>query len=117
MKALTPAERAAALAALELPPQATREQITQAYRRLARTAHPDATGRTDAEAGDRFAVISEAYHRLTASLDEPSAPPVSRGSRVPRGRAAPVPQPPIVAGPVMFTPWSSREPRGGTRHG
>ena len=119
MKALTPAERAAALAVLGLPPEATSEQVTRAYRELARAAHPDATGRTDAQAGDRFAVISDAYHRLTGSPTEPPpATPLRRQTRAPRRRPGPAPQPPIVAGPVVFTPWPTPgRAGGGAGHG
>lgn len=42
-------------------------QITRAYRRLARAAHPDVTGLADAATGGRFAAISDAYRRLRAA--------------------------------------------------
>lgn len=97
MPALSPGDRVAALTTLGLAAGATDEQITQAYRRLARAAHPDLTGRTDAAAGDWFAAISDAYHRLAA---EPPVRP--RPPRTPTWR-----RPPLVAGPVTITPFST----------
>ena len=108
-------ERVAALSVLGLPPGASRQQVTEAYRRLARAAHPDATGRRDAAAGDRFAAISDAYHRLaTRAIEEPrprDADPPSRPRPTSLGDLFAVDplfmggsRPPIVAGPVVIQP-------------
>lgn len=139
MTALSPAERAAALAVLGLPADATGAQVTRAYRRLARAAHPDATGRTDAAAGDRFTAISDAYHRLAAAqttpvgdhpttrpappATPPATPPTARPAAPPTTPPGPDPggypgrRPPIVAGPVIITPTPKPAPGawGGTR--
>lgn len=100
-------ERAAALRVLGLPAEATREQVAQAYRRLARTVHPDVTGRRDSAAGDRFAAISDAYHQLatdpgstTAAIDLPVEAPAS----VPSHGTSPL----ITASPVVVTPHHRR---------
>lgn len=119
MSATPRRDRAAALDVLGLPNGATPEQVTRAYRRLARSTHPDVTGATDPTAGDRFAAISDAYHRLTTA---PSPPPILAHSPVQRpvhSRAqgpttarpgwlagSPAARPPIVAGPVFVTPLS-----------
>ncbi len=103
---------------LGVPRQASREEITQAWRRRARAEHPDARPR-DAAAPGRFRVLAEAYQVLSdparrAAYDralgsEPSGPaavaPVVRvrPSRpagpgvVPLTRA---PGPPLRVGPV-----------------
>jgi curved DNA-binding protein CbpA len=123
----SPARRVAALAVLGLPARATGQQITDAYRRLARTTHPDATGRTDTAAGRRFAEISDAYHLLT---DDPAAEqavaqgePTSAGRTAGTGGSPGQPRrtrwrgrdrpgrPPIVAGPVTITRNAADQPR------
>ncbi len=59
-------QRAAALEVLGLEGGASPEQIRQAFRRLARDAHPDRQRPTPLVDGRRrsFAELSEAYHRL-----------------------------------------------------
>ena len=106
MAALSPRERVAALDLLGLSPGPTPDEVTQAYRRLARTSHPDVTGRTDPAAGDRFAAISDAYHRLLADLAEQRVSVQRRATRPP-GPLRPFDRtpPPIVAGPVIVTPY------------
>ena len=63
-------ERYAALFVLGLPSGADRDTIKQAYRRLARTYHPDLhPGATDTERRDlarRFAAVTHAYQQLVA---------------------------------------------------
>ena len=49
---------------LELRPEATRDEIVRAYRRLAHGAHPDAHP-GDPDAARRFQEITEAYEGLT----------------------------------------------------
>ena len=117
---MSPGDRAAALDVLGLPADATPEQITRAYRHLARITHPDHTGATDAAAGDRFGAISDAYHRLVTA---PSPPPVLVHRPIHRRVSRPAPARPswvvdaswapplIVAGPVIVTPV--REPSRG----
>lgn len=122
--------RAAALALLGLPGDASPREITQAYRRLAKATHPDhgnapaAADATGPGASDQqpFARLAEAYHALV------STPQTSPPQTSPSGRAAtpepsahravtvpvrvrmtpegPPERPPIVAGPVHITPSS-----------
>jgi DnaJ domain len=108
--------RLTALTVLGLSDTATAEQITAAYRRLAKTTHPDVNGRTDPDAAVRFAEISAAHQRLAPSADKPT--PQSQTSRSPTPpshlrdprfiAAVPTPRrrPPLVAGPVVITPLS-----------
>jgi hypothetical protein len=138
MSALSGRDRAAALELLGLQAGATREQITRAYRRLARVTHPDVTGATDPAAGDRFAAISDAYHRLAATpsprptvvprpVRRPTQRPTQGPTQGPTQRPVPGPgwtvgagwaRPPIVAGPVVITPLvSSRRPGEEARDG
>jgi hypothetical protein len=78
----TPAARSAALAVLGLPDQASPRDVTRAYRRLARTTHPDLSDAADA--AGRFDSLTTAYRRAletaptTAreSTAEPPAEPV-----------------------------------------
>jgi preprotein translocase subunit Sec63 len=103
-----------ALSVLGLPGSATAEQITAAYRRLARATHPDHTGRTDPAAADRFSQITRAYQRLAANAqaNASSKAPVDQQAQRHTGQAihvspptAPLwPKPPLVAGPVVVTP-------------
>jgi hypothetical protein len=70
----------AALALLGLPDDADRDAITSAYRRLARTTHPDRSGAADAAA--RFDNLTAAYRRAldpgpTTSATAPTAPPTA----------------------------------------
>jgi curved DNA-binding protein CbpA len=111
MPGLSPSRRAAALAALGLPEQAGMPEITRAYRRLARATHPDTTGRTDSEAGRRFATIHDAYQLL---VDQPAQQPAEQpGKQGQQGQlrrpSAWRPEPPIVAGPVVITPWGGQD--------
>jgi DnaJ domain len=107
------AERLAALALLGLATEATPEQITQTYRRLAKGMHPDATGDTGTDAARRFAEVSDAYHVLSPEpSDERDSRTVHRTSAPPTPPAWPrprfrVPPPPIVAGPVTIDPPSA----------
>jgi hypothetical protein len=115
--------RTTAYALLGLSEQATAEQVTHAYRRLAKSTHPDVTGPLDRDAASRFASLTAAYHLL---LDASSAPPPSSSSpaappspppseaRTPR-TAVPVPvrftRPVISVGPVRISPLPPRPRR------
>jgi hypothetical protein len=95
--------RSAALAMLGLSERASAREVSQAYRRLAKTTHPDLAGPRDHDAARRFAALTEAYQLLTLTPATPS-PPVPPPLRRPlpvRVRFAQ--QPPIVAGPVHVT--------------
>ena len=115
-----PTPRAAALRLLGLPDSATGPQIVDAYRRLVRATHPDATGRTDAATAQQFAAIHDAYQLLTqpdededagrvepSPYRQPGEGAVEARERSPRPhmavRAHPA-RPPIVAGPVVIDP-------------
>jgi hypothetical protein len=103
MAAPTGLTRSAALALLGLSAQASRGEVTQAYRRFAKATHPDIAGPGDPDAARRFAALTEAYHVLTLTPATPSRPVPP-----PRPRPSPVrvrfaQQPPIVARPVRVT--------------
>lgn len=110
---LTPAERTAALATLGLSANASPEEVTAAYRRLARVLHPDATGRVDVDAAAEFVTVSDAYHLLAASSTAAPRPAESVAPSVrPRARVRSNTQDsPIVAGPVLVTPLPKRSRR------
>lgn len=109
----------AALASLGLPTDATRIEITQAYRRLARATHPDLC--LDVDAAEQFAATSAAYQQaIAAAPDEPIAPPARDCSPSP-GRSrlvAPrsVPRAGVVAGPVHVSPLSPTPSPPNRRH-
>lgn len=67
-------ELAAAYALLELPAHATRTEVKSAYRRLARTLHPDQfpqAGHAERRAlSDRFSAIHSAYRILVSHVGE-----------------------------------------------
>jgi curved DNA-binding protein CbpA len=128
---MTIRSRSEALTVLGLPATATPEDVTRAYRRLAKSSHPDLTGRTDRTAGQQFAAITEAYrallapdeHRSEPSPGEPAASSTRPATPTDAARAATPPtrrprsatrwigQPPIVAGPVVITPYPPRRAR------
>ena len=110
-------DRRAALAALGLAEHATAREITQAYHRLAKLSHPDATGSSDADAGLRFSTLAQAYRTLTGAEEEQSTEPATPSAasqpvenarritvRVRSGGTTLPRRPPIVAGPVTITP-------------
>jgi hypothetical protein len=111
-------ERTAALAVLGLTEGATPGQIISAYRRLAKATHPDATGRADVGETERFADVSDAYHRLTENAARDGGPPaVGRPTASPMRVSPswfgpPGQRPPIVAGPVTVTPIRTTGPTG-----
>ena len=102
--------RIAALAVLGLSGQASAREITHAYRRLAKTTHPDITGQLDPDAGRRFAALTEAYEALSSTPPPPPSPPppptpaVTVSLRRPVRVSVRFARPPIVAGPVRMTP-------------
>ena len=81
--------------ALGLEPGASRGDIVRAYRRLALLTHPDVSGHPAAP--QRFAALTDAYHRALAEADtrrRPSGPlgatiVVPRGWATVRGRSRP----------------------------
>ena len=93
---------------LDVARAASREEITQAWRRRARAEHPDRRppGAGDAAAG-RFRALAEAYHVLSdpdrrAAYDRTLSPAART-----RGRPDPVllAGPPLRAGPVRIDGW------------
>jgi curved DNA-binding protein CbpA len=85
---------------LGVPREASREEVAQAWRRLARAEHPDARPR-DAAAPDRFRVLAEAYEVLgdparRAAYDRALGSGLAEpGAEVPAVRV----RPPSPAGP------------------
>lgn len=79
-------------AELGVPPTATREEVTAAYRAQARLLHPD-TGAVDRDDEARFVRITAAYRILTG----PQRAEYDRARRAGRPAAAPV--------PVRPAPW------------
>jgi hypothetical protein len=118
--------RVAASALLGLSEHATAQEITHAYRRLAKATHPDVTGPLNRDAASRFAALTAAYRLLldAASTPPPSAGPAPSPSRPappslwdvegPRS-AVPVPirftGPSIIVGPVRVSPLPRRPRR------
>ena len=116
--------RPAALALLGLSEQATATDVVAAYRRLAKTTHPDVAGPRDPDAGRRFAALTDAYRALvpTPAAPSPTAPPPEappqggppRRGRIPVrvrvtrspviARPVGVTRSPIIAGPVRISP-------------
>lgn len=104
---------------LEVPPDASVEQIRRAYRKLAHDVHPDAHPE-DSDASRRFREITEAYEVLSdperrARYDrnrQPLTPDSSRPRRPEAGQPVSCPRivvglgplrtgsPPLIAGPV-----------------
>ncbi|WP_066944388.1 J domain-containing protein [Microtetraspora fusca] len=70
-------------ATLGVPPDASRQQIASAYRRLVRTLHPD-TGTEGPEAGQRFTEVVAAYAVLRDSKRR-AAYDAERGNRAAGG--------------------------------
>ena len=119
--------RLAALALLGLSERATADDVVAAYRRLAKTTHPDVAGSRDPDAGRRFAALTDAYRALvpvpaapapaspSPSPSTPSRAAPSPGAAAPHGRT-PVrvrfTRPPITVGPVRIAPLppTSRRP-------
>ena len=122
---------------LGIPAGSDRETVAHAYRRLARTIHPDVS--RDPKTADRFAILTEAYRLVTEEPPTPVAPATPGNSHRPaqasggnqRGeewlapawatiRAVSQPSagdvsghcPPIVAGPVLIRPLGAAPGRG-----
>lgn len=131
-------QRVAAYRLLGIPLGSDRTAVVRAYRRLARTVHPDVS--TDPRAADRFAELTEAYRvasRSSRAAGERSADSSADQIRVTVGhetaahdaagdpwgvpRVRPMPRtprgwqrPPIVAGPTRVRPIQQpRNRRGG----
>ena len=71
----------AAWAVLGLAAGADREQVTSAYRRLARATHPDVSPTPDAAA--RFAAVANAYRRAVAAARGEETGPRSTDTTTP----------------------------------
>lgn len=97
----------AALAVLGLEPDADRDAVTGAYRRLAKAHHPDVS--TASDAAERFAAIAAAYRQALA------ATPVRVDAEPPRWtvRPQPFPRPTHFEGPVIVAGPVHIEPPGG----
>jgi hypothetical protein len=121
---------------LGVAPEATREEVVQAWRRRARDEHPDSRP-DDTTAPARFRALAEAYrvladpasrtaydraagHRRHPRAEEPDGtigrtPPVRRDLTAPDMVVAPavrVPDVPLRAGPVWIEPAPQSPPPG-----
>jgi curved DNA-binding protein CbpA len=93
---------------LGVPPDASRQEIHSAYRRLARRYHPDMTAGGDArfqEVTDAYEILHDPAQRARYDRSTREGPPVvsrARGPRVPSSpRVAPSPRVPFFsAGPA-----------------
>ena len=107
---LTPNARRRALAVLGLVGTPTAAEVSAAYRRRARDTHPDTADSNDG--GARFAAVLDAYRLLSDRPQDDNEPPGSEPTEVapPRGAAAEALRwrPPVVPGPVRFTPTPTR---------
>ena len=108
----------AAWAVLGVPAGPTSDQVTRAYRRLARSTHPDVS--TNADAAARFDDVTNAYRlavevaRRQETERAPVLPPVDPfGSGPPAARTDTHCGPPdvwLVAGPARVRPLSTGVP-------
>ena len=95
-------DRVRALTVLGLNPEASGADVEAAYRRLVRLYHPDRTG--TAGSTEKLTSVVEARRLLRSPAPEPPRapePPVPPTRRYTTTRAD---VPPIVAGPVRYTP-------------
>ena len=76
----------AAWAVLGLAAGADRDQVTSAYRRLARATHPDVSPTPDAAA--RFAAVANAYRRAVEATRGQETGPRSTDPTTPRERSS-----------------------------
>lgn len=93
---------------LGLSPNATEQQIKEAYRKLAKHYHPDLNP-GDRQAADQFVRIQQAYETLLAALEHQSQQPLNAPTRSPvtptqthikvsvKSRAKQPPQPPPLS--------------------
>ena len=93
---------------LGVPEDASRADVTRAYRRLARTWHPDARP-VDPSAEERFREINDAYRVLgdaetRRSYDAGRRRPVRRGRPIPVRRVDPSGEPAAPRSP-QGAPW------------
>lgn len=98
---------------LGIPPDSDRDAITHAYRRLARTVHPDVSA--DADATQRFVALAEAYRIATTAPAGRLAAPAGGEVPVRWTGGQSMQDAPIVAGPVRVGPPSAQGE--GRRHG
>jgi len=108
-------------AVLGVPPDASHSDLVHAYRALVRRHHPDSRTTTDPDQASTddatlrliqaaYAVLRNPDERAAYDRRNPSPPTVARTVN---GRPAPSPpwplaDPPLRAGPVYWTPPSSR---------
>ena len=98
---------------LGIPRDSDRDTIAHAYRRLARTVHPDLSA--DADAAERFANLAEAYRIAIAAPSHQTAVPTGEAVPVRRPGMPPAQEAPIIAGPVRIRLSSDHRER--QRHG
>lgn len=105
---------------LELPADASHEQIASRYRRRLFDVHPDYHADVSTEQSTlQLMEVIAAYRALRDDEPVQPGPHSVRRDRVRRGparraepvRPSPPGHPPIVAGPVMVTPYSTRSSR------
>lgn len=96
---------------LNLPPDASLEEVKQAYRHLAFVWHPDRypqDAQLQAKAEEKFQEINQAYHTLRSYLRHPAPRPVVPSQPKPPTpssvRSAQRPKPPIIQPPPPVFP-------------
>ncbi|GAA3649798.1 hypothetical protein GCM10022237_06900 [Nocardioides ginsengisoli] len=98
--------RAEAFRVLGVPAGSDVATVARAYRRLARTTHPDVS--SDPDAAGRFAALAAAFALASEpEISRPERPREPVDVRATRTRERPWRQPPIVAGPVVVRPYVS----------
>lgn len=92
---------------LELPSDATEEEIKLAYRQLARRYHPDVNP-GDRAAEERFKQIAHAYHTLSKALEQMPKAPKAKSQSTPPVPANPVKSDSSSTSPRKTTPGRVR---------
>jgi hypothetical protein len=111
-------DRLAALAALGLAEGASPQEILSAYRRLARSSHPDTA--EGAAAKSDFAQVNAAYRYLTTTTEAPRSESSTAAEAASQGGDPPAPgaweeqyrwpdEAQVVAGPVIIRPLPPEE--------
>jgi len=87
---------------LGVGPNATRGELTSAYRRAVHRLHPDVRPNDTQAAAAEFAALREAYELLRDPNRRAAHDRVQRPVRIPVRHRVPAPAPAIVVGPVRW---------------